>query len=188
MSDFPYILGWLPSLALDFEKHGYDYNAIREGIFLSCSEEDRRLIEWLETGFDDSQIGEDFYRTSSRCRNRFIREYFAYDRNLRTEKVAFLAREATDLDFDEKDALRKAFAMTNIIEREKAVDSITWAKIDEIVALDSLNVNLVLAFLAKFHLISRWNRLDSKTGAELFAKFVEEINDTYNRNKTSQEI
>ena len=51
MDNYPYIIASLPDLALDFEKHDFDYPFIRENIFFSLSQEDRRLVEWLEQGF-----------------------------------------------------------------------------------------------------------------------------------------
>ena len=88
MDNYPYIIASLPDLALDFEKHDFDYDFVRENIFFSLSQEDRRLVEWLEQGFVDENLTEDFYRSCRRCGNRFIREYFAFDWLLRTEKVA----------------------------------------------------------------------------------------------------
>ena len=90
MDNYPYIIASLPDLALDFEKHDFDYPFIRENIFFSLSQEDRRLVEWLEQGFVDENLNEDFYRQCRRCGNRFIRDFFAFDWLLRTEKVAYL--------------------------------------------------------------------------------------------------
>ena len=74
MDNYPYIIASLPDLALDFEKHDFDYPFIRENIFFSLSQEDRRLVEWLESGFVESNLNNDFYSDCSRCGNRFIRE------------------------------------------------------------------------------------------------------------------
>ena len=40
-------------------------------------------------------------------------------------------------------------------------------------------MNRILEFLAKVKLIDRWNKLDKRTGEELFKKFVDEIQGTY---------
>lgn len=183
MDNYPYIIASLPDLALDFEKHDFDYPFIRENIFFSLSQEDRRLVEWLEQGFDDGNLNEDFYRSCRRCGNRFIREYFDFDWHLRTEKVAFLARRESGEDFDGKEALLKAFATPDILRREQAVCNVVWNKIEDLVVMDVFNINVILAFLAKFHIIARWNKLDRATGKRLFNDFVQEIDDTYNRNK-----
>ncbi|MBP9987634.1 MAG: DUF2764 family protein [Bacteroidales bacterium] len=186
MDNYPYIIASLPDLALDFAKHDYDYSLIRENIFDCLDQTDRRLVEWLETGFDENNLNKDFYRSCARCGNKFIRDYFAYDFALRTEKVAYLEKRETEQDFEEKEALRKAFAVSNILERERQISSVTWNKIEDIVLFDLFNINPVLAFLAKMHIISRWSSLDKATGEKLFAQFVEEINNTYNKNKINQ--
>jgi hypothetical protein len=183
MDNYPYIIASLPDLVLDFEKHDFDYQFIRENIFFSLSQEDRRLVEWLEQGFVDENLNEDFYRQCRRCGNRFIREYFAFDWLLRTEKVAYLERRESGEDFEEKEALLKAFVTPDILKREQAVCNVVWNKIEDMVVMDVFNINVILAFLAKFHIIARWNHLDRVTGRKLFDDFVQEIDDTYNRNK-----
>ena len=183
MNNYPYIIASLPDLVLDFEKHEFDYAFVRENIFFSLSEEDRRLVEWLESGFVESNLTKDFYRDCARCGNRFIREYFAFDYQLRTEKVAWIERRESGEDFEQKEALHKAFALPDIFRREQAICTVVWGKIEEMVIMDVFNINVILAFLAKFHIIARWNRLDRNTGRKLFDDFVQEIDETYNKNK-----
>ena len=183
MDNYPYIIASLPDLVLDFEKHEFDYEFIRENIFFSLSEEDRRLVEWLESGFDEGNLNQDFYRSCSRCGNKFIRNYFAFDYLMRSEKVAYLEKRESGNDFEEKEALRRAFVIPDIFKREQAVSSIVWNKIEDLTILDVFNVDLILAFLAKATIISRWNKLDRKTGQQLFRQFVQEIDDTYEKSK-----
>jgi len=183
MDNYPYIIASLPDLALDFEKHDFDYSFIRENIFFSLSEEDRRLVEWLESGFVEDNLNPDFYRSSKRCGNKFIREYFMFDWLLRNEKVAYLEKRESGEDFEEKEALHKAFVIPDIFKREQAISAIVWDKIEDMTVMELFNVNVILAFLAKFHIISRWNRLDRKMGQKLFNDFVQEIDSTYNKNK-----
>ena len=71
----------------------------------------------------------------------------------------------------------------DILKREQAIGSVVWNKIEELVVMDVFNINVILAFLAKAHIITRWNRLDRVTGRKLFDDFVKEIDETYNRNK-----
>ena len=183
MNNYPYIIASLPDLVLDFENHDFDYAFIRENIFFSLSEEDRRLVEWLESGFVESNLNADFYRDCARCGNRFIRNYFAFDYLLRSEKVAYLERRESGEDFEEKEALHKAVTVPDILKREQAISTVVWNKIEDLVILEVFNIDVILAFLAKFNIIARWNRLDRATGRKLFDEFVQEIDATYNRNK-----
>lgn len=183
MNNYPYIIASLPDLVLDFARHEFDYQFVRENIFFSLSEEDRRLVEWLEQGFVAENLNEDFYRASSRCGNKFIRNYFAFDHLVRSEKVAWLQKRESGEDFDEKEDLRKAFVIPDVFRREQAISTLMWNKIEQMVELEVFSIDQILAFLAKAHIIGRWNRLDHTTGKKLFEQFVQEIDDTYNKNK-----
>ena len=183
MNNYPYIIASLPDLVLDFERHEFDYAFVRENIVFSLGAEDCKMVELLESGFDEGNLTPEFYAGCERCSNRFIRNYFAFDFKLRTEKVAWLEGRESGEDFEEKEALHKAFALPDIFRREQAVSSIVWNKIEELVVLEVFDLDVILAFLAKFQIISRWNRLDAATGRKLFDEFVQEIDETYNKNK-----
>lgn len=179
MDNYPYIIAGLPDLSLSFEKSEFDYGALRNELFGACSEQDRRLIEWMEFGFKDDNLSPHFYRASAKCKNPFIKQYFEFDRILRTEKVAFLNHEQTESEFEEKGELLKIFELDNIIERERRIDLLMWEKVNDILGQETLNVNVILAFLAKAHIVERWSRLDKVSGEALFRKFVDEINATH---------
>ncbi|MBQ9583245.1 MAG: DUF2764 family protein [Bacteroidales bacterium] len=183
MNNYPYIIASLPDLVLDFEKHGFDYAFVRENILFSLSAGDCKMVELLEAGFRDENLTHDFYQECARCNNRFVRNFFAFDYQLRTEKVAWLQHKDSGEDFEEKEALHKAFAIKDILRREQAINSLVWNRIEEMVLLDVFTLDIILAFLAKAHIVARWNALDRATGKKLFNDFVQEIDDTYNRNK-----
>ncbi|MCF0178343.1 MAG: DUF2764 family protein [Bacteroidales bacterium] len=183
MGNYPYIIASLPEIALTFDHGDFSYSAVRDHIYESCSQRDKRLIEWMDFGFNESNLNDHFYRASSKCHNNFIKEYFSFDKKIRLEKVAYLQKETTTTEFEEKEALYKAFEISNIIEREKQLDQLKWNKICSLTHYGDFNVDVVLAFIAKAYLIERWNRLDKATGEELFRKFVDEVNATYKESK-----
>lgn len=183
MNNYPYIIASLPDLVLDFERHGLDYDFVRENIVFSLSKEDCKLVERLESGFREENITEDFYRECSACGNRFIREFFAFDWKQRTEKVAYLERRESGQDFEEKVVLHKAFAVKDLLKREQAVSAVIWDKIEELVIMEVFSLDVILAFLAKAQIVARWNAMDRATGMKLFDDFVKEIDETYNKNK-----
>lgn len=186
MNNYPYIIAGLPDYILDFEKKDCDYKALRDSIFELCDPLDCRMIEWLELGFDEGNLCGHFYRACAKCKNSFIKDYFAFDFLLRNEKVAFLGKKSTDAEFEEKESLLKIFQNRNILERERQIDVIIWNKINDLITYEVLSINIILAFLAKARIITRWNRLDRSTGEKLFRQFVTEVNDTYtaSKNKT----
>lgn len=188
MNNYPYIIASLPDYVLDFEKKDCDYRSVRDEIFELLEPLDRRMVEWMEYGFDDENLTPHFYRTCRNCKNEFIRAYFEFDHKVRTEKVAFLKKESTGDYFDEKAALLKIFENKNILERERELDMLLWNKIGDIVLFDVLDFNIILAFLAKANIIARWNKLDRTSGEKLFRQFVNEVNDTYNASKNKNNI
>lgn len=188
MNNYPYIIASLPDYVLDFEKKDCDYSSVRDGIYELCEPLDRRMIEWLEYGFKDENLTPHFYRTCRKCKNNFIREYFTFDHLVRSEKVAFLKKETTGVDFEEKAALLKIFENKNILDRERELDMLIWNKISDIVIYDVLDFDIILAFLAKADIIARWNKLDRTSGEKLFRRFVAEVNETYNASKNKNNI
>ena len=188
MNNYPYIIASLPDYVLDFEKKDCDYSSVRDGIYELLEPLDRRMVEWMEFGFDDSNLTSHFYRTCRKCNNEFIKQYFDFDHKVRSEKVAFLNKDTTGEYFDEKPALLKIFENKNILERERELDMLKWNKISDIVVFDVLNFNIILAFLAKANIIARWNKLDRSSGERLFRKFVNEVNNTYNASKNKNNI
>ena len=176
MNNYEYIIAGLPTLALNFEKNGLDYRQLHDEIVELCSPSDRMLITWLDFGLDAKNLGHHFYYSCHRCKNRFIREYFDFDCLVRKEKVAYLDKSVTGEEFNEKEELLKVFKIENMIEREKALDTLMWNKAESIITFDVLSFNMILAFLVKASIVSRWNLLDTGTGQVLFKKFIDEIN------------
>ena len=91
MSNYEYIISSLPYLTPGSRyAPGRDFSSTIEEIRRDLSEKDSALLDFLLEGFDPEKLGEDFYCKALRHRNRFIREYFRFDLNLRNAKVRFL--------------------------------------------------------------------------------------------------
>jgi hypothetical protein len=179
MDNYPFIIGGLPALAADFEVQSFSYDKLRKEICGNLSPKDVKLVEFLEYGFEEDHLNPHFYALCTRKHNMFIRKYFAFDEKVRTEKVAFVGGKPTEDDSDLKKAIVAVFAEKNIIERERKLDSLYWSQIEEIVNYEILNMNVILAFLAKAHIVERWCRLDKAKGAEFLAKLVSEVRGTF---------
>ena len=41
------------------------------------------------------------------------------------------------------------------------------------------DINVILGFLCKLHIVSRWAMLDEQTGREMFRKLVDEVRGTF---------
>jgi len=173
MAGYHYLIAGLPDLKNDLGQHPFDYNDTVAEIRELCPEKGRRLIDWLEAGFEESHLNETFYRSIKRTGNNFLKEYFAFDKDVRNAKVAFLEGKKYD------EAFASVFSESNIMEREKKLDQLYWQKVDEIVISELFSIDIVLAFIVKAHIVARWNALDPKRGAELFSELVKEVRGTF---------
>ena len=195
MGNYHYIIAGLPELILNSDNKGFNYDSVKESIYYSSSEKDRRFIEWFEFGNKEENLTPHFYRAAMKCKNRFIRIYFALDLEIRNRKVDFVANKlgkesdgyrmnlkgGTGLELDEEQVqkLNEIFANKSILEKEQQLDKFKWDYITALHPYGVFNMDIILAFLAKGKLIDRWNKLDPETGKEMFRKLVDEVRGTF---------
>ena len=195
MGNYHYIIAGLPELVLNGDNKAFSYDAVRESIYNSSTEKDRRFIEWFDFGTDEENLNAHFYRAVMNCKNRFIRLYFALDLEIRNRKVDYVASKMernadsykvcpaknVDLNLSEEQLarLQAIFANKNILEKEQQLDSFKWDYISGLNGYGEFNMDVILAFLAKGKLIDRWNKLDAKAGEEMFRKLVDEVRGTF---------
>lgn len=195
MGNYHYIIAGLPELVLNADNKGFSYDTIRESVYYSSSEKDRRYIEWFDFGSNEENLNTHFYRAAMNCKNRFIRLWFTLDLEIRNRKVDFVAgkmgRESSqykvqvnnnaDLGLDEEQLqrLQTIFANRNILEKEQQLDKFKWDYITGLNEYGEFNMDVILAFLAKGKLIDRWNKLDRETGEQMFRKLVDEVRGTF---------
>ena len=196
MGNYHYIIAGLPELVLNADNKAFSYDAVREQIYLSSTEKDRRFIEWFDFGTNEDNLNAHFYRAAMNCKNRFIRLYFALDLEIRNRKVDFVAgkmersgdpykvqvKNDIDLNLNEEQLtrLQSIFANKNILEKEQLLDKFKWDYISGLNGYGEFNMDVILSFLAKGKLIDRWNKLDRKAGEEMFRKLVDEVRGTFN--------
>ncbi|MDD4420753.1 MAG: DUF2764 family protein [Bacteroidales bacterium] len=111
MNNYYYIIGGLPELAPSVENNMFNYAAVREEIWKQCSPEDKKLIEFLEEGFDEESLIVDFYIKVQESRSMFIKRYFRLDRIIRNAKVTFLAGKLFNGDETENKELIKKYSV-----------------------------------------------------------------------------
>ncbi len=198
MNNYHYIIAGLPELVLSADNKNFSYDILRDAIYLSSSPKDRRFIEWFDFGSREANLNPHFYSAAFRCKNPFIRRYFALDLEIRNRKVDFIKKQemgdaATDdrykiiphnyspaeLTPEETEKLNKVFGTENILEKEQLLDKFKWDFISSFNEYGVFNMDVILAFLAKGKLIDRWNKLDKKTGQEMFKRLVDEVRGTF---------
>jgi hypothetical protein len=190
MGNYHYIITGLPDIVFEAEGKAFSYKETRDSLYELCSEEDQKLIDTLELGFDESNLNAGFYSDVASSKNRFLREYFAFDREFRNLKVSHLAIQQSidpeehlvgELDnfFEEKEKITVILNGKNILDREKSIDKLIWDKVNDITAFDFFNVEKILAFLVKARITARWCAMDKEKGSEFFKKLVDEVRGTF---------
>lgn len=213
MSNFEYIISSLPYLTMDFKYAGQaGFNSVISDIKRDLDEKDQGLVEFLLKGFSDKELNADFYAAALRQRNRFLREYFRFDLNLRNAKVRYLNAqlgrepdqdlmtgedpEAEDVDIDGfrftggefEEALKvdNILADQDLVSREKGLDDVLWDKIDSLATFHYFDIEAVLAYIAKLRIVTRWLSLDEEVGRDVFRRLLKDVRGTYKGVKYSE--
>lgn len=190
MDNYVYIVASLPDIAVNYEGTAFNYAAVKEDIVEFLSENDRKLVELLEEGFNEETLGAEFYKKAAESKNRFIREYFDFDGRLRNMKVAYLAKrldkqgdqyfvDMPEADFEEESKIKEILDNADFVQREQKMDELKWEKASDIARMDYFNMNAVLAFLVKAKTVQRWAELDPMKGQEMFEQLVKEVRGTF---------
>ena len=191
MNNYEYIISSLPAISLDWKfGEGASFDTYVEWIKSQLSESDRKVLGRLLDGFKDENLTQEFYESAVRDNDRFIREYFTFDLNVRNGKARFL-NKAFDRpadqytvrietgEFAEAQRLDEALGAPDLLARERELDRLMWDKIVEITTFDYFDLQAVLGFVARLRIISRWFSLDEKTGREMFIRLVDEVRGTF---------
>jgi len=206
MSNYEYIIASLPYLTLDFQYSGQaGFNSVISDIKRDLDDHDQELVEFLLKGFSEKELDTDFYAQALRNRNRFLREYFRFDLNLRNAKVRYLNAqlgrepdqdvmtgedpEAPDVDidgfrfnggeFEEMLQVENILSGTDLVAREKGLDDILWEKIDSLSTFHYFDIEAILAYIAKLRIVTRWLNLDEEVGRDVFRRLLKDVRGTY---------
>ena len=207
MSNFEYIISRLPYLTQDYKyDQGEGFFTVLEQIKENLGEKDAETLDFLLDGYDAKKLDADFYAKALKSSNRFIREYFRFDLNLRNAKVRYLNRtlgraeeqdvltgkgdefeEGLDIDgyrftggeFEEEQKVQSALESASLLDRERSLDNICWEKVNNLETFHYFDITAVLAYVAKLHIVDRWLALDEEKGRELFHKLVQEVKGTF---------
>ncbi|MCQ2286304.1 MAG: DUF2764 domain-containing protein [Bacteroidales bacterium] len=190
MDNYVYIVAGLPELSLTFENSGFSYESVKDYFYPLLSEKDQAIINFFEQGFDEDTLCADFYEKALAHKNRFIRDFFRFDMNLRNRKVKYLGKrlnqstekyliETNDNDFEEEKQVQTIFDNPDFVTREQLMDKLKWKKTNEIIRTDYFNLNVILAFLVKAKMIQRWANLDKAQGEMMFQQLVTEVRGTF---------
>lgn len=141
-----------------------------------------------------------YYKECEKSECRFIREWYAFDRDLRNLTAAYTARRlgvyvaeelvgegdvvkslsrSSAADFGLKGELEyidRVMAAVgeegNMVEKEHLIDLLRWEMADELTTFDYFDINAILAYLVKVNIVHRWAALDPAIGREMFQKLL----------------
>lgn len=191
MHNYHYIVASLPELTSGWKFQERSAEQIIGEIRELCGKDDLALLDILQESFVPENLTQEFYQKALASGNSFIREYFTFDLKVRNAKVRYLNRELSrpaDKDVisiplqeenSEEDAgIEAAFKGTDLLARERAVDDLYWEKADALSLMHWFDMNVIMAFVLKLHIIDRWNLLDEQTGREMFRKLVDNLTQT----------
>ena len=201
MKNYEYIVASLPDITTGWkfgEKGPEDY--IEEIVSL-CSDKDRKLIEFLMSGYLEENLNAGFYGKALTHKDAFIREYFRFDLNVRNAKVKYLNKalgrdaekdvmlfgedtpqavlDAVAEEFEEEADIETILNTGDILSRERGIDDLMWEKIDSLTTFNYFDIDAILGFITKLNIVARWYRLDEQTGREMFKKLVDEVRGTF---------
>ncbi len=206
MSNFEYIIASLPFLTADFKySEQAGFNSVISEIKRDLDDRDEALVNFLLDGFEEKSLTADFYAKALRHPDRFLREYFRFDLNLRNAKVRYLNAQLgrsplqdvmtgedpdasdTDIDgfrfsggeFEEEAKVEAVLSEKDLIAREKGIDDLVWDKVDRLATFHYFDIDAVLAYIAKLHIVNRWLALDEEVGREQFHRLIGQVRGTY---------
>ena len=191
MGNYEYIVSSLPEITPGWKfGDGSSFETYVEWIKSQLGPSDIATVNTLLDGFDEGKLCREFYEAALKDKNRFIREYFSFDLNLRNTKARYLNKafgfpENKDTipipagDFSEASALENILSTTDILDREKGLDNFVWNSINELTRFSYFDMDAILGAIAKLHIVQRWTALDPETGREMFTRLLYDIRGTY---------
>lgn len=173
--------------------HGY----LREFIELFKSgERDDTGKTW------DNVLEEYYFRFLLDISNEFVREWFRFQLNMNNVTTALSCRRleipvedhlvgnnevaqsirrsnARDFglsqDFPEIEQILAAWEQENMLEREKALDTIRWTWINEQTFFHYFTIERVIGYLLQLEMVDRWMSLDPRKGEKLFRELLQNM-------------
>lgn len=190
MNNYYYLVASLPDLSGNRNIGDRTAESIIGEIRERVSSGDAALVEFLEKGYEEGNLTEDFYRSALSHKNGFLREWFRFDLNVKNAKVAYLnaalgrkpLQDVMPVDggtFEEAAELDRILKQGDILSRERGIDDIAWKKVDELTVFHYFDMTVILGFIVKLKIIDRWMKLDEATGREMFRRLVDEVRGTF---------
>lgn len=142
-----------------------------------------------------------YYNFGVASKNTFLSEWFSYCLNINNILTAIICRKhgfnvrkaivgsgevaealrtstARDFGLAGIDDLEKIFALAeepNLLEREKKIDALKWAWLEEHTFFQFFGIEHVLAYWLQCELLHRWGGLNVEQGKEIFRNLLNDL-------------
>ena len=171
-------------------------------LYVEADDEERDEEVTLDASFERA-IFEAYYRDLAESKVSFLKEWGAFDRNLRNIAAAIAAREAgrvvadvtvgdgeiveqlkrsTAADFGLRGELPYVDSVIsavsdekNIVEKERKIDAIRWAEAEAMTSFDFFTINFILSYLVKVNIVARGTLLSPEVGREMLNRLIKEL-------------
>lgn len=171
-------------------------------LYVEADDEERDEEVTLDASFERA-IFEAYYRDLAESKVSFLKEWGAFDRNLRNIAAAIAAREAgrvvadvtvgdgeiveqlkrsTAADFGLRGELPYVDSVIsavsdekNIVEKERKIDAIRWAEAEAMTSFDFFTINFILSYLVKVNIVARWTLLSPEVGRDMLNRLIKEL-------------
>ena len=171
-------------------------------LYVEANDEEHDEETTLDASFERA-IFEAYYRDLAASKCTFLKDWGAFDRNLRNIAAAIAAREAgrvvadvtvgdgeiveqlkrsTAADFGLRGELPYVDSVIsavsdekNIVEKERKIDAIRWAEAEAMTSFDFFTINFILSYLVKVNIVARWTLLSPEVGREMLNRLIKEL-------------
>lgn len=154
----------------------------------------------------EDQLWALYYDFALSAGNSFVASWFSFERNIRNLLAGLIARHykldvkefligndpitaaiqksnardfglAAELPYVEK--VVQIFDIQGLTHREKALDNLRWNYIDELNTFNYFSIEVIIGYVLKLQMASRWLSLDAATGADLFRRILNDLENSY---------
>lgn len=153
------------------------------------------------------------YEQGMNCKNKFVRDWFAYNLDVNNVLAAAVAiKHGMDVqkvivgDTEVAQELRKSGTLGknarlaallpdlkevaeiaeigDLLEREKRIDALRWQWLEERTLFEVFNIEAVLAYYLKASILHRWDNLTVEEGEQVFRALVADMKKGVNLDRT----
>ena len=189
--------------AMEKVKAGDEQGRVLPAYFYEFMAEYAALKE-VQERLPEDVLSAAYYRYAGTFKNRFTKDWFAFNRNVNNILIALTARKygfhpvsylvgddavtkalavsgardfglGTELDY--MDDVIRIHEMSDPVEKERKLDLLKWEWLENRTFFCYFSVERLFAFLIKLDIIERWTHIDKERGGKVFRSLVEQLKD-----------